>query len=372
MPSLLHNLLVDLRRRAVWLLQELGGLQNTLRPNFEAHRLSIEKRVLRSVAVVDNLLADPDLGNPVVEPNFFKDFKRLSEWIVNVEDSSLLILKRCSEDDRYLSAILAQICREVGYQDAPPLCGALSFQYFQALVGSDIIMTPQTQASDLLSLPDLYHELAHFVLFRYRASFAQPLRSQIYQFFLEASRKAKQRGMPAASLTNIQDTYDLWMGPWHIEFACDMVATYWCGPSYGMANLRLSATRGDPYQDNHTHPADDARRTGIECLLKTAGDLQSATAIDQMWLELKRLSPSQQPQGYASRYPAQLLEKLAQIIHKSCVDAGFRSFADQLKQNDAHVLRTVSKAWDTLHKDVQAFSKSELAAIQNLKQQLSF
>jgi hypothetical protein len=60
---------------------------------------------------------------------------------------------------------LEQICREVGYKDSSPLCGALSFQYFQALMGMDIIMTPQTQASELLALPDLYHELAHFCPF---------------------------------------------------------------------------------------------------------------------------------------------------------------------------------------------------------------
>ena len=111
-------------------MQELGWLQNTLPPNFEAHRLSIERRVIRTVAVVDNLLADWDLANPVLEPIFFMDFKGLSEWILNVEDSSLWILKRCSEDDRFLSAVSAQICREVGYRDISPLCGALSFQYF--------------------------------------------------------------------------------------------------------------------------------------------------------------------------------------------------------------------------------------------------
>ena len=41
------------------------------------------------------------------------------------------------------------------------MCRALSFQYFQVLMGTDIIMTPQGQASELLALPDLYHELAH-------------------------------------------------------------------------------------------------------------------------------------------------------------------------------------------------------------------
>src|SRR5438552_15917975 len=68
---------------------------------------------------------------------------------------------------------------------------------------------------------------------------------------------------------------------WHVKFACDMVATYRCGPAYGLANLRLSATRGDPYQDSGTHPADDARKTGIECILKLAGENAAATRSEE-------------------------------------------------------------------------------------------
>jgi hypothetical protein len=165
MPSLLHNLLLDLKRRGQFVLTELAVLEKGLPADFDVHRASVVKRLTRALSLVDDLLADPDLANPLLEPNFFIDFKRLSELFLNVEDSSLLILKRCSQEDCFLSALLRQICREVGYKEPAPLCGALSFQYFQALMGMDIIMTPQTQASELLALPDLYHELAHFVLF---------------------------------------------------------------------------------------------------------------------------------------------------------------------------------------------------------------
>jgi hypothetical protein len=266
---------------------------------------------------VDDLLADPDLANPLLEPNFFIDFKRLSELVLNVEDSSLLILKRCSQEDCFLSALLRQICREVGYKEPAPLCGALSFQYFQALMGMDIIMTPQTQASELLALPDLYHELDHFVLFRRRTEFEVPLLGLIHKYFTDAIRKGKQQGLPKASLEVIRDNHALWTGAWHVEFACDMVATYWCGPAYGLANLRLSATRGDPYQDGTTHPADDARRAGIECILKLAGEAKAAGEIDTLWRDLKRLSPSAQPAGYTKRYSTRLLEKMAKCIYEA-------------------------------------------------------
>ena len=351
-------------------MKELAGLEKHLPANFNAHRASVARRLDKALSLVDGLLADPDLADPVLEPNFFMDFKRLSELILNVEDSSLLILKRCSPEDRFLSALLQQICREVGYKDPAPLCGALSFQYFQALMGMDIIMTPQNQASELLALPDLYHELAHFVLFRRRADFEIPLLALIHKFYVDAIRRGKQQGLPKASLENIRDNHGFWTGSWHIEFACDMVATFWCGPAYGLANLRLSATRGDPYQDSVTHPADDARRAGIECVLKSTGNAKEAGEIDQFWQDLKRLSPSVQPPGYAKRYPTRLLEKLAECIYEACNQAGFRRFADQQRQGNAFVGCTVSEAWKAFQDDAGAFPTFESSAIDRLKVQL--
>lgn len=96
MASLLHNLLLDLRRRGRCILKELAALEDILSVEFNAHRREVAERLSRALGVVDRMLSDPDLADPLLEPNFFIDFKRLSELILNVEDSSLLILKRCS------------------------------------------------------------------------------------------------------------------------------------------------------------------------------------------------------------------------------------------------------------------------------------
>jgi hypothetical protein len=149
-----------------------------------------------------------------------------------------------------------------------------------------------------------------------------------------------------------------------------MVATYWCGPAYGFANLRLSATRGDPYQDSGTHPADDARKTGIECILKLAGETVAANEIDRMWQDLKRLSPSVQPPGYAKRYPTQLLEQVAQCVYQGCVGLGFRRFSDH-KPGSAIVGRAIAQAWEAFQRDAAAFAAYETSAIKALRSKLA-
>jgi hypothetical protein len=319
------------------------------------------------MVAIERMLGDPDLSNPLLEPNFFIDFKRLSELILNVEDNSLLIIKRCSKDDRLLSAVVRQMCAEVGYVDSPPLCGALSFQYFQALLGMDIIMAPQTQMHEVLSVPDLYHELAHFVVFRQRHRFEVAALSLIHQFFVESVRKGRQRGLPQTAIDHIVESHALWAGDWQVEFICDMIATYWCGPSYAWANLRLSATRGDPYQEGHSHPSDDARRIGVAYMLDCLGESIAAKQVDQKWEELKRLSPSAKPLGYNMRYPAALLERLAKVIFEACVDAGFVSFGDQMKTpGTAIICNAVDSAWKSFVKNASQFSPTEAAALLGL------
>src|SRR5579871_5985066 len=196
MASLLQNLLLDLKRRGNWILGELAILDGKLSGDFEAHRNEVARRTFRAVTWIEHTLRDPDLANPKLEPNFFREFKRISELVVSIEDTSLLILKRCSEEDQFLTTLLREICREVGYKDTPPLCGALSFQYYQALMETDIIMAPQGQASELLALPDLYHELAHFVVYRHRPVLETPVLAIIHKYFADAVRKGRQQGSP--------------------------------------------------------------------------------------------------------------------------------------------------------------------------------
>jgi hypothetical protein len=109
MASLLQNLLLDLKRRGDWILGELAALDGKLPGDFDAHRKDAAKRVSRTVNWIEHTLRDPDLANPKLEPNFFRDFKRASELVVSIEDTSLLILKRFSAEDRFLTALLGQV-----------------------------------------------------------------------------------------------------------------------------------------------------------------------------------------------------------------------------------------------------------------------
>src|SRR5258708_933160 len=205
---------------------------------------------------------------------------------------------------------------------------------------------------------------------RLRPVLEVPVLAIIHKYVADAIRKGRQKGSAQSVMEAIAKNSTLWTSLWHVEFACDMVATYWCGPAYGLANLRLSATRGNPYQHSMTHPADDARRAGIECILKLIGATEAAAEIERMWDDLKRLSPTAQPPGHTKRYSTRLLEQLAKCVYNACLGSGLRGFSGQQKREDAFVSRAVSDAWKAFQLDAGAFPTFESSAIERLKRQL--
>ena len=77
----------------------------------------------------------------------------------------------------------------------------------------DIIMTPQTQDGDVLALPDLYHELAHFVVFRQRSILEVRLLGLIHKFFANSLRRGRQQGLQEASLKSMAEIIRCGLGP---------------------------------------------------------------------------------------------------------------------------------------------------------------
>ena len=86
-----------------------------------------------------------------------------------------------------------------------------------------------------------------------------------------------------------------------------------------------------------------------------------------MWRDLKRLSPSVQPGGYTMRYPAQLLEKVAQCVYQEgCAGLGFQRFF-QYKLGSIIVGGAIAQAWKAFEADPAGFPAYEAAAIQALR-----
>lgn len=366
--SLLHRLLIDLQGRCSEALSTWKTVEPTLPPEAKRYAESIRQRLLeRAGAHVDRLLKDPDLADPQFARSFYIDYKRVVELIQQIEEGSLLAICRYRAEDRFASLLVDQIATEIGYPKPAPLCSATSTQYFFAHTGLDLIFVPCAEPYRLLGLSDLYHELAHFLLFRFSPQFLVPIEAEIDSYFDQAVKDARQKAWVQTLIDELEAHRKSWKREWMIEFGADMVAAYCAGPAYGWANVRLcSNASADLFAGASTHPADAARAIAIDVVLRRIGCTSEATEIESEWKELLGLTAQAKPQGFDLAYPLPLLDKLAASVVAACKSVGLK--ADSQKPNGGiDVTFTLNEAWRQFRAKADGFSAWERQAIARLK-----
>jgi len=371
MALLLHQLLYDLQKRCGHLLGELGRLPPTLAAEAVTYRDQMASRLARTGALIDTMLADPGLQDPLLVRNYFHDYKRLTEQLHYVEAGPVLALKHFGSDDLAMTRVVARVCQEVNFPYRAPLCAALSSHYYWALPRMDLIFVPCAEPFHLLALADLYHELAHFLLERDLAQLVRPLLRLIDNFFDKKIKEARQKGWPAESVARFAERRRQWKGHWYSEFAADMLAAYWAGPAFGWSNLRLCTNLGvELFEGADSHPADAARHAGVQAMLREAGHGGPAAQIDVRWAELMALTGQQPPAEYDLTYPPELLEQLAAFLCTTARDMGLTTWCSPAARSAPHVTTLLNAAWDNFHACPDGFADFERRELAGLRQEL--
>jgi len=249
---------------------------------------------------------------------------------------------------------------------------ALSSQYYWALPSADLVFVPCSEPFHLLSLADLYHELAHFILEREKARLLAPLLVIIDEYFQRQLREAQQNNWPAESVNRIRERKARWERTWIEEFAADMFAAFWAGPAFGWCNLRLCTNQSvELFLGADIHPADDARHAGIQAMLRLTGNDVAAARIDTRWNELISLSGQSKPAEYDLTYPKELIDQVASAISTVARDLGMTAWTPAPAGNDFHIGRMLNDAWDAFFSAPATFAAHEKQQIDTIRTQLS-
>jgi len=371
MSSLLHELLHDLRQRCSHLREELRKLEQ-LHEEARPYRDNTLKRVERAENIIGALLADPDLNHALLARNYYHDYKRLSEMVFNLEAGPVTALKHFGNDDRNITRIVTRICQEIRYPYVAPLCVALSSQYYWALPSADLVFVPCSEPFHLLSLADLYHELAHFILEREKHGRLASLLRIIDDYFQQQLREARRNSWPTASVDRIRERKARWDGNWCEEFAADLFATYWAGPAFGWCNLRLCTNQSvELFHATDIHPADDARHISVQAMLILTGHASAAASIDARWNELINLSGQTPPPEYDLTYPKELIDRIATSVFTIANDMGMSPWWNGGHVPDLHVGTLLNRAWESFFSDPAAFAAFEKNQIDRLHEELA-
>jgi len=363
MTKLLDQLFYDLLQRFRFLRDELARI-TIAEPDIAAYRDRLLTQIERSIETVQSLIEDLDHMQPEFARNMYHACKRLTEYAQLADEGPVSTLSRFQPRDRFLTRLVAAMCDEFNFPHAKPLCSAITTQYYCILPRMDLILVPHSEPDHLLGLPDVYHELGH-LLFRDTAVLIEKLRACAQKHFQDEIVRAERKAWPAASIDALRAYSLRWSESWVVEFGCDLLATYVCGPAFGWTNTRLCARLSPEFfETTASHPSDAARTIAIRFMLQNQGYLKEARQIDLQWEALQQTSGQTEPQVFRLAFPNDLLAGIVTVVVEYCKSVGILAF-DRYSMPVAALL---NDAWERFVEAPSIFREWEAAQILTLYQ----
>ncbi|AUD04015.1 hypothetical protein [Spirosoma pollinicola] len=317
---------------------------------------------------------DSSWGIPGTNANFYSDYQRSNEHLLQLEYYGVQVLKHFGEPELYFNALMRQLWQEMGVSGTPPLVTTISTNsnHFWALAAYDLIGAPPGEEAHLLNIPDLLHETGHVLLNYHNVSYPNLTGSinevidQVYQtecWAVEDQERSKEL------LTTLNQWKTRWHKAWQAEFACDLIATYFLGPAYAWTNVKLSVSErlGDVYDtQSESHPSHEARMRCINGMLMRMGHVQEADQIAKLWQEFLTLPAYNQPLHYDMAFPDELISQLTQNVYEGCRNQDWLSYGDQCQQVDQPIASLLNEAWEILLNRPEEYSQFEQKTVARL------
>jgi hypothetical protein len=293
-------------------------------------------------------------------------YKRIVEELDFLELVGVAALIRINDADRSMTKVVGAIAEEIKYPLIPPVVSCQSQGYFQAFPGLNLLSIPQQEVYFLLHLPDLYHELAHFILTEKNNPAVEPFKEALKRSIMagrgHVADLLSNPGRGTKGFANRLKAWDgNWVCGWGIELCCDLFAVLACGPAFAWSHLHLCAKRaGDPFLvDNapdSTHPSDAAR---MFVMLEALGNLEysaEALAIEEKWNQLLAQAGYGKNADYTICFPHPLLTRIATYAF-----AGYQSIGCALssKSSGAKTHDLFNEAWQRFWSDPTSYAEWE-------------
>lgn len=345
-------------------------------PDVRDHALlayQLSESVRRRVA---QLLSDPSLGTEALAPNHLQLYKRWNESAALVESYLLPFIERYADTDRRLTRLCRRLTDQVAWPLPAPLVVGISSQYYWTVPEFNVVCTPTAEATTLLGLPDLCHELGHVLLVHNESTLVGDFLQEVAEYIREERRRVATGQRPPEYEALYDGLFAQWSDEWVREFVCDMVATYLLGPAFGWQHLRLCAGRSrvayhPALGEVAEHPSDEARLRGIVATLEQLGAADLGTRLHAMWGSYLTASGESRPAEYDVCYPQRLIAGLARRTVDGCRGIGLRSFSDSA-HHGSHIPSLIGEAWDRFLADPDNYGDWERPQMEALWRELGF
>ncbi len=301
----------------------IGRIPTDLPVEFHALESTCKQESARILRELESVLGDPTMLRQENQPERLRRFRRALSDLAFLERTGILALER-GRGDRFLYQLADRIRLEIHYPLLPPAVCALSQSYFRILPQFNLLFVPLSEGDFLLHLSDIYHEIAHPLLFEKYNPKVMPFQDAFFSAYgrvleyilAEQQEEDRRSGRAPSSYVFYLRTWQRSWGEWLEELFCDLFATYTVGPAYGWSNFYLCSKLGSnpfavPTTASTTHPADDARMRTILLGLEAIGFHEEVIKIGQKWRDLISITRTKPEAEYFRCFPDSILQEIA-------------------------------------------------------------
>jgi hypothetical protein len=264
----------------------------------------------------------------------------------------------------------------------PAICGGSGEHYFSHPF-TNVIFVPLGESEFLLHMPDLYHEIGHYLLENRDADLRLETMTKAFdscfmaiaRYYTELMKTKKREGAPQGIQFAISRCYSQWKN-WIVEFFCDLFALYTVGPAYAWSHIHLTLKRSkDIYEldmlQNQTHPADEARMRILEYGLKNLGYEAESGKMHSKWAEISKFW-SNPPSEYQYAYPDSLLADIARLSLEGLQGSSLSvAYPKVLSTNTGEIRFMLNTAWEVFWKSPKEFRTWEVDQLSSLRRSLT-
>jgi hypothetical protein len=248
------------------------------------------------------------------------------EWI---EKYGLPPLYYPSNEVGFLNKMMFKMVEEIRLPLEPPAVAPFSTKYYYMAPMVNVIFVPLSEPDFFAHLPDLYHELGHYVsqnmLSELSDSRLKPLAEKYQQSFTSITNHYNSLLVKMQRESEFQDILYLirlihsnWKN-WIEEFFGDIFATAVLGPAYAWSHLHLSTKLSENIYRlskvlEETHPSNESRLRMLCYVLNELGFQEDARTVSRKWMEIMMDVWGKPSPEYQYAYPDTLLQNLAKSI----------------------------------------------------------
>ena len=322
-----------------------------------------------------------NLPSNIVGINFYSDYRLCCERIHEIEYHGVQVLRKYGDREYYFLNLIKEIIQnQLRVSISIPMVTTIKSnnEYFWADIGYELIGIPSGEEYHLTSLPDLIHEISHFIIGNPNINvwLIGDITTKINNHFDKEFADAEDRARSSQKLLRDLPIWkNNWNDKWLIEFSCDMLATYFVGSAYAWTNLKISAADlpKDIYSvDKKEHPSHEARMRAINEMLIMIGEESEIASINKEWDELLNFPNYDKPNNYGMVFPEILLKNLAFNIYTGCQKMGYLSYPEQMNQIEYPISKLMNDAWHFLLAEPSKYNIWEKEQIKILHKKFNF